>query len=414
MINTWPYLRELLAEWKTQQFTKVELRIQNLHRHFGELLDFVTDQSESELDLSPQELAISVAIVALGPGGAPPGPVWTQLGQITAATEFSKDHPTPQDYLELVIAWGCGRGRADEFSGTAGVWQGRWSGAIFALSDMVEESINKTIYLLAQRLDLAHEQRQTGALSPQKIHELTNLIGLELAHNRCSCGRHRGTCRPGQAGRRSCGRLCCRDEHRLSGWNPAACSLQAFAAQAVRGSATADLKTGAFVVGVLYSRLTEDIGLQVAAVEFRVCHMCHRAQLDQLIKTARAGQKTGGLKITKLARKEQTRQPKGLYEAGNCPDCGASPNRTDAYYLARKNWLVIPYNISGGVYKLEKRWRCPACKNLYLSRLAQCPLCDQARPKKMGPTHVWVFSSELLGFKKGKAELLGFKKGKTN
>jgi hypothetical protein len=302
-----------------------------------------------------------------------------------------KRNTAPECYLELVIAWGCGWHGESDRPAQPGEWQVWASGAIFALSDMVEESINKTIDLLGQILDLTHERVGTGALTRGEMHALANLISIELVRDRCSCGHHQRGCKVSSGEQRTCRRLCCRDEHRLSLWSPGVCSLQAFVAQAVRGSATDKLLPGAFDTSALYPRLTEDTGLSIGPVEFKICHKCHKGLIDGIIKAVEASQKTGGIKIADLEINEETGQPKGLYERPVCPDCGELANPAKTYYLQRKNRVLIPipYNKSGGGYQQWERWRCPYCKNLYALQLDRCPLCLQGRSKGARPARVW-------------------------
>jgi hypothetical protein len=186
-----------------------------------------------------------------------------------------------------------------------------------------------------------------------------DIITLEIAHNKCSCGAHVKKCQDPSTHK------CCRPDHRLENWQPAKRTLRSFIAETVRGNAGKSLLVGGYATSALYSRVREDYRLEVGTVEFKRCHKC--------------GER---------------------YEGNRC---GSAKCRAyaDLYYTrheARKNWLLIPYDsVDGkGHYAMQLRWCCPSCRNLFPLALERCPLCHGAglapRHGKL-PSSVWVYLS---------------------
>jgi hypothetical protein len=225
-----------------------------------------------------------------------------------------------------------------------------------------------------------------------------DLIAFELADGRCQCGQHRRGCPNPDA------HNCCRPEHDLASWDPTVCRLEAFVAQAVRGSAVAGIRSGALTSGMLYPLLHEAFGLRVDSAEFKLCRRCYPEVMDEIQREDRETQDPDASPITG-SEKQGSRAPQttGLlkFEGPMCPaldrDDAANQCRTPAlrqhtYYFARKNWALIPLDF-GGSYEMVPRWKCWRCENLLISKKDPCPICHEGEPElrpQARPTNVWV------------------------
>ncbi len=304
--------------------------------------------------------AVMLAALALGPrGGGLPG-AGDLAPLVLAAAEGDADA------VELAIAWGCGWGR--EVSPEHG-WHARWVAAILALSSLAGGSINQAARWLGEKVSgFAQAARAGGAVELQAY---APVIAMELAVGACRCGH---------GGRGSPAGTCARPEHRLAAWRPEVCSLRAFVATAVRGSALASLRTGAFATSMLSSFLLEDQLVRVDVAEFDVCHACN----EDLIRTA----------VDEQRRIDVSSVVRGLHDIGRCPDCDlpADPNRT--YRVGRKNWLIVPAQW-GGQHHARHRYRCMGCGNLFSIGLRRCPICRWQVHHRDRLTSVWVRSTWL-------------------
>lgn len=345
----WDRLREALDEWKRGQFPydtpSFEQWVIEAHEHFTDLVEHV--ESAASIAPSPpqRDMVTAIAVLAFGPQGVGDAPAehWRALLDVVGQSCPSRA-PDVEAVIEVVIAWGCGWGRAPSQAGNK--WDQRWIGAVLVLIRMVEAASRWAVLRLLMR--------QT---SSETIRSWAELIAVELMKDRCQCGQHVKACKEKKQ------HLCCRPEHKLSSWDPGVARLRAFLAQAVRGSAKSSLQAGAFSVSMLYPVLQQDYGLRVATAEFKICHNCHADLIADAVRNGREPE------IGKLEE--------GLYEGHICPKCG-QPARAPAnglplaYHRARTNWLIIPYD-NEGPYMPVQRKRCPRCENLYEPGLAACP-----------------------------------------
>ncbi len=351
-------LEEGQLEWQVGRF--LDSFTENLNQ-------FVAQRTAYNV-LTQQELAFLFATVFLCPeaDSAEQKLICQQLSTILPFDEV--DYNT---CLDMVIAYGCGWKR--EVVVNSENWEGRWYRAILALRMMVEGSLHQTFKLLIPMLP-----NQFSLFSgPMKEwgRRYSNVIALELLHDRCRCGKHKQGCKV-KGDSHACGRECCREEHRLSGWQPEVCSLQAFVAQGIRGNASSQLKTGALVTSMLYPLLNEDSGVTIDSAEFKVCGSCNDTAVLKTIA--------------------HHKEPKGqgivMYEGNTCPKCDTPASRQTTYHKARKNWILIPYDL-GGAYEMIERWRCPQCRNLFPITLEACPLCASPTPQRN--TTIWIYSPWL-------------------
>jgi hypothetical protein len=347
----------------------LERQVGRFLENFTENLNQLAAQHGADDVFTRQELAILLAIVFLCPEAERTHQA--MICQQLMAISPDDDEVEDEACLDLVIAYGCGWGREVATNSENG--EERWPRAIFALRILVEGSLHHTFKLIIPLLPykfslFSGPMREWGRL-------YSNVITLELLHDRCRCGKHKQGCKKKGDGY-ACGRECCRDEHRLSGWQPEVCSLQAFVAQGIRGNASSQLKTGALATSMLYPLLNEDSGVTVDSVEFKICGSCSDTAVLKTIA--------------------QHKEPKGqgsvMYEGNTCPECDTPANRQTTYHKARKNWILIPYEL-GGAYEMINRWRCPRCRNLFPITLAACPLCDSPTPQRK--TTIWVYSPWL-------------------
>ncbi len=347
----------------------LEGQISRFLASFAESLDQFLVQHPAEDALTRQELAFLLAIVFLCPEGEQAS--WERLCQQLLTLSPYGEEATGEACLDLVIAYGCGW-RQKLVTGSEN-WAGRWHRAILALRIFVEGSLHQTFKLIIPLLPykfslFSGPMKEWGRL-------YSNVIALELLNDRCRCGKHKQGCKK-KGDDYACGRACCRDEHQLSSWQPEVCSLQAFVAHAIRGNASSQLKTGALTTSMLYPLLNEDSGVTVDSVEFKVCGSCSDTAVLNTI----------------AQHKEPKSQGSVMYEGNSCPECDTSANRQTTYHKARKNWILIPYELSGA-YEMLDRWRCPRCRNLFPVNLAACPLCTASTPQRK--TTIWVYSPWL-------------------
>ncbi len=356
----------------------LEWQVGRFLENFTENLNQFVAQHWADHVLTQEELAFLFAIVFLCP--EVDRPIQDLICQQLSTLLPDSGAVDYETCLDLAIAYGCGWGR--KVVASSENWKGRWHRAILALRILVEGSLHQTfkfiLPLLPYKFSLfSGPMKEWGRL-------YSNVITLELLHDRCRCGKHKQGCKKKGDGR-ACGRECCRDEHRLSGWQPEVCSLQAFVAQAIRGNASSQLKTGALVTSMLYPLLNEDSGVTIDSAEFKVCGNCSDTAVIKTIS--------------------QHQEPKGqgivMYEGNTCPECDTPANRRTTYHKARKNWILIPYAL-GGAYEMINRWRCPRCKNLFPITLAACPLCASLTPQR--ETTVWVYSPWLLQYSGGEED----------
>lgn len=244
-------------------------------------------------------------------------------------------------------------------------WQGEWEYAVFALYDMVAGSVNTTIRHLLRLLANNFEDHPINTLLRKQgdVANLTRLLRLgdtsdlttadgelamyaaiitiELLHKPNTAIASPASPHPEPYA-----------AHWLARWQPTARSLRVFIAEAVRSSASKDLKTSAFRSGMLYPLLQDDFGIRVDFAEFKVCHSetCNGGLIAKSV--------SNGIPV-KLSDVDH-----GIYEGHRCPVCHtpADPQRT--YMLARRNWLIVPYDY-GGRYELQARWHCRHCGTLF-------------------------------------------------
>lgn len=370
----WDHLYRLCRQWQQAQersaaAQRLDAREGDLARDYAALLAFVEGNRAVDAATETAALAIAVCWFSAGHDGGsasaePPFPAlqtaWHALSPIIAA---QRQVFTPEQAFDLVLAWGCGwRGSLPSATGP----QQRWLSAILALRTLVERSVHHTLKQVAQWVwgnnDVAHLLNVMTVAEVKALQRsYAQKITLELIHGRCQCGKKPQKAVLGQEDH------CGRREHDLSWWDNDACSLAAFVAQAVRGSAQPTLQAGMFVTSMLYPLLHEDIGLCVDAVEFKVCQGCG-----------------------------------ALYEGSRCsnPACTHPPfTPSQTRCIARKNRLLLPYEW-GGRYQMLSRWSCrnPVCllngeegNNLFAHHIEQCPLCGGKRSQR--PTNIWVYWS---------------------
>lgn len=350
----WAELRERVATWRAQAFPadepSVDAWIDRVRLRFDDLVACAHPRPPSVLALDATQLAVFVAMLVQGPRQNDP-PEQASVDALLAVVAREVHSPTASQCLEIVTAWGCGWGREIDLHTTA--WDRTWPLAVVALRSMVEASVRQTIGMIQGRID---DLERVGR---DEIRLYADLIALELAKSHCTCGSHLKSCKD------KAGHFCCRPPHKLIHWKPVERSLRSFVAEAVRGLAEDELRSGAYAVSMLYPLLRDDTRLLVGSAEFKVCHTC--------------GEK---------------------YEGSHCPNpiCRAPDDLHRTRHEARKNWLLIPYDTfdGRGHYDLAERWRCSACACLYPVALAHCPLAHDSEPSSghgSRTTSVWVYSS---------------------
>lgn len=367
----WDQLYQLCQQWQQTQESAAggqrhEQGEGDLAKEYTALLAFVARAEAPPALTETPVLATALCWFMVGNGsrGANEIPVaalqaaWQALRPIIQAA--SPLHTSEQAF-DLVVAWGCGwRG---SLAGDSDQPQRRLA-AILALRTLVERSVHHTLKQVAQWVlghdNLAQLLNVTTAAEVKALQRsYAQKITLELMHGRCHCGKQP------QKGAVNQEDHCGRREHALGYWDSNTCSLAAFVAQAVRGSAQPTLQAGMFATSMLYPLLHEDLGLCVDTVEFKVCQGCGTS-----------------------------------YEGSRCrnPAC-THPAFTSGQTrcIARKNRLLIPYEW-GGRYQMMTRWRCrnPACgsdgeegNHLFAHHLTTCPLCGGKRSQR--PTSIWVY-----------------------
>lgn len=367
--STWQTAVTHLPLWLRHQFPEaepLEVQIGRFLASFSAQLDQLLAQPLAESNLPRTELALLLAAIFLASPGDSAN--WELLVNQFLTLSPNKNALTDEACLDLVIAYGCGWRR--EVVPDSQDWNGRWPRAILALRVLVEGSLHQTFKLITPLLPPQYALFSGSLKTGSRLY--SNLITLELLHNRCRCGKHKQGCK--QVGEAyACGQTCCREEHQLGSWNPAVCSLQAFVAHSIRGNASSQLKTGALSTSMLYPLLTEDNGFTIDSVEFKVCGFCSEPAILQTI----------------AQHKEPKSQGSTLYEGNSCPNCDTPASRQTTYHKVRKNWILIPYEY-GGAYEMLDRWRCPRCRNLFPVTLGACPLCASATPQRK--TTIWVYS----------------------
>jgi hypothetical protein len=310
---------------------------------------------------SNQSHALTLAALALGPRdrGLPPGADLAHLA--------SQASETGAEALDLAIAWGCGWRRAAE---PQPGWDGRWVGAVLALASLVRGSVNQAVRWLGGTLLTFQEALQLGGMPEldEKLEGYTDAITLALLASACRCGH-------GNRAVRLVDGSCGREEHCLDSWQPEVCSLAAFVATAVRGSAQTEVRSGAFGVSMLSGHLRDDHLLRIDMAEFRVCHECNWNLIRLAVERRRK------IEISSLQR--------GLYDLSYCPACEQPPDPEKTYHMGRKNWLIVPADW-GGQHQAAHRYHCMACGNLFATNRPRCPLCGWRVRDPHRLTAVWV------------------------
>lgn len=373
-----------MIDWNTLKHTVAQrFPEQPLEPDWKSLRDFLDDVA-AQAEAQPGTICLPVlaaALLAVGPrnAGAPPAELWEHVQDLIASCLTQQ---SPERWLEVLVAYGCGWGRAPAAHLSA--WHARWEPAIWLLAELVERSIRKALrdvlrVLVVVDQAVAPIYRMLGShrteLDPGDAALLAQdamLLTLELVHSRCECSSqgHSRQTRSGPAGPLRAG---CAAAHRLASWNPEQ-MLRAFVAQAVRGDASDVLKTGAFATSMFYRLLEAEVGVRVGVAEFKLCGHCHAALL---VRSRPSGRPPSirGLRT-------------GLYEGSRCPTCGQPAQCHTTYTLGRKNWLLLPYG-RGGRYVPTQRRRCPNCANLYPPLRTDCPRCGETRLSQR-TTEVWV------------------------
>jgi hypothetical protein len=351
----WGIIRDSIQEFAKEAFTEATLSpvipAGQLRDVFRELLIFVEKRCRPTTGMTSRELGVAVALLILGSEGVgdPPSWAWQGLGRVVVGISQGD----ALQWLDTVIGYGCGWHR--DISSGADAWGHEWSNAVLELNSMVTRAVRATIEQLARRSDLIDFNM---LMSQSSLH--ASLVTLELVHRDCQCGNHQKSCRQAKTDDdpNRCKRKCCLQDHVLDTWDPINRWLPAFIAQVVRGSATDELQTGAFVKSALYSRVLEDVGLRVGLVEFKICHICYDKYLRQTLP------KKPTIEGVKQFSKQHGFAKLGLFEGARCPVCREPANRKYTYYITRKNWLLIPYT-EKGPYELVQRLSCRSCGNLY-------------------------------------------------
>ena len=369
---SWQTAVSNISRWLHDQFLEnvpLEDRIGRFLASFTQNLDQFIAQYPEKTDLTRPELALLMAVVFLYP--AEETADWQQLVKQLLAHAANGKAPSNEALLDLAIAYGCGWQRALAIRDHE--TEERWHRAILALRIMVEGSLHQTFKLIIPLLPYQISLFSGSIKEWGRFY--SNVITLELLNNRCRCGKHKQDCKK-KGDSYVCGRACCRDEHQLAAWEPKVCSLQAFVAHSIRGNASSQLKTGALATSMLYPLLNEDSGITVDSVEFKVCGRCSDTAVLQSI----------------AQHQEPKSQGSVMYEGNSCPECDAPANRQTTYHKARKNWILIPYEL-GGAYEMLDRWRCPRCRNLFPITWTACPICASSTPQRK--TNIWVYSPWL-------------------
>lgn len=370
--NVWQTAITHMTVWLRDQFPEedlLEMQVGRFVASFAENLDRFLTQYPLESTLSRSELALLLVISFLYPEEetVPREQLAQQLFSLAPDGKETVDNAC----LDLAIAFGCGW--RPEGAIVSEIKAGRWHRAIVALRIMVEGSLHQTFKLITPLLPQQYSIFSGSMKEWGRFY--SNIITLELANNRCRCGKHKQSCKS-KGDAYACGQSCCREEHQISSWSPAVCSLQAFIAHSIRGNAGSQLKTGALITSMLYPLLNEDSGFTIDSVEFKVCGCCSNPTVLEALAQHKEPQSHGSV----------------MYEGNSCPECDTPASRHTTYHKARKNWILIPYEF-GGAYEMHDRWRCPRCRNLFPVTLATCPLCSAATPQRK--TTIWVYSPWL-------------------
>jgi len=346
-VPRWPTLARAFDDWTRTRPLWRRGRAAGGAGWVDAFVDVCVEQRLIDAD-APLERAMA-AVVAVGPGGAPPAPVWEHVQEIVGKYGPGGGDGLGENPVDLVVAMGCGWGRLTE-RGTNG-WSGRWPNAVLALSAVVRASATATNELLRNQLP-------QFALSSDDLDELPSYFALSLLGG-CDCVHHRRGCGG------TCGRECCFGDHDLATWDPATCHLRPFVDQAVRGTAAEQILGGAFADSMLYRQLEREGRILRRRAEFRRCPGCNQ-----------------------------------LYDEPTCPTPGCIPSKgAIPKRVARPNWLILPEH-EGGTYREVVRWICGStdCGNLYPIRFVRtdriaddpCPVCGWT-PGVKPPTTVTVW-----------------------
>ena len=349
----WADLQEHIARWRTRTFPADEPTadqwLDSVRLRIDDLVDFARVHSPYFSSFDTSKLSILVALVVQAPRTETPSNE-SLVDTLVAKATSEVQNPDPNRCFEIVTAWGCGWGR--NIDPCAGPWEKTWPLAMLALRSIVEASVRQTVGMIQKRVN------EMDIIGRDDIRLYADMIALELAKSRCACGSHLKSCKQKDD------HACCRPAHRLATWKPAERTLRSFVAEAVRGLADDEFRSGAYALSMLYPLLRDDTRLIVGSVEFKVCHVCDEK-----------------------------------YEGSVCanPACRAPDDLHRTRHEARKNWLLIPYDMfdGRGHYVLVERWRCSACACLYPLELPHCPLSHGVQ---LSPGHgsrttsVWVYS----------------------
>jgi hypothetical protein len=350
--QSWAELQQLIAGWGAHSSDadglSTDLWIDTFHVRFPEIVEYICAHASPGFSLGGQALWVAASVHLLRPSHSISFQI-SAMERILRVIEREAPRSDVDRCMDIVVAWGCGWGRTVKHSSNP--WEGTWTKAIMVLRRVVEASVHHTVQLLKDKCDELDE------ISRDHIRMYADIITLEIAHSKCSCGAHVKKCKDPSTHK------CCRLDHRLSSWQPVKRTLRSFIAETVRGNAGKSLLVGAYSTSALYTRVREDFRLEVGTVEFKRCHKC--------------GER---------------------YEGNRCGIAGCRAS-ADPYYTrheARKNWLLIPYDsVDGrGRYAMQLCWSCPSCRNLFPLALERCPLCHGAglapRHGKL-PSSVWVY-----------------------
>ncbi len=359
--NFWQYARSALAQWKWQVFAAQQPPPPDVWLHAFRTTDLIALTTLSDFPdstYSIRDRIIGIAMIALGPrqAGDPPDHQWHTLRQIV---QHDVPHLEPAHWLEVVIAWGCGWQRTPAPHRTA--WDGAWEYAVLALYDMVAGSVRATIKQILRVLSHKFNDHPLRPLlhTPAHSTNLTHLLHLGAATDLTPAAGEL-TLYAAEITMELLPRLVPPhaappdryDPHQLAHWQPAHRSLRVFLAEAVRGSASRELKTNAFRQGLLYPLLQQDFGIRVDTAEFKLCHSeaCNGPLIAASVASGHP------LKLSAVST--------SLYEGARCPVCQTPADPARTYHIARRNWLLVPYDY-GGMYELQARWHCPHCGTLF-------------------------------------------------
>lgn len=315
------------------------------HGNLAEFTDHCTSGDPSEVT----DVTLSaIAMVFFGPAGTPPSEVWD--GYVAAHRELTLRRPKRRalNPFDLMLAFGCGWRRDVELG--RGPWWGRWEVAYAAMIFQVEASLVASGRLLAN-------QFPQFALTSDDLSELPGDFAVSLLGS-CDCGHQR---RDGQP---ASDKACSYEPHDIGSWDPLKCHLRPFVDQAVRGTATNQIRGGAFAESLIYRDLERQGRILRRRAEFKECPGCGE-----------------------------------LFDETSCPTPGCpGAGEVTVKRVARANWLILPAH-QGGDYQEVVRWVCGRCSGLYPMRLTReaampagpCPVCSWTPDEGTQPRRITVW-----------------------